>query len=63
MSIAIEELGRKRQPYPSMEAIYFVSATDVALSKIIEDFTGTRPKYAGAHIYFVSSMPLKKHQN
>ena len=53
--IAIESISKKRQPYPSLEAIYFVSPTEESLLRIINDFSGNRPHYAACHIFFISS--------
>lgn len=52
---AIESLNKKRQSFPSMEAIYFISPTEESLNRVIDDFSGPRPQYAAAHVFFISS--------
>jgi len=52
----IENLSKKRQPFPTMDAIYFVSPTNDSVDKIIEDYnTPHKPQYANAHLLFSSS--------
>jgi syntaxin-binding protein 1 len=58
MSLVVESIEKRRQPYPQLEAIYFLSPTEDSIERFIEDFTGTgikNPiKYAAAHLYFTS---------
>jgi syntaxin-binding protein 1 len=53
--LAIEDIRKRRQPYPSLDAIYFMSPTEVCVNRIIEDFSGPKAFYSGAHLYFISS--------
>jgi syntaxin-binding protein 1 len=55
LKAAIENLTKKRQAFPSIEAIYFISPTEETLNRVIDDFSGARPQYAAAHIFFISS--------
>ena len=59
--IVIEPLEKRRQPYHSLDAIYFVSPTSDVVSRIIEDFTRHRFNkqgytYAAAHIFFTGAL-------
>ena len=49
----VEKLHMSRQPFPEMEAIYFVSPTLEATRRIVSDFaTRGSPKYGNIHIFF-----------
>ncbi|KAI3636808.1 hypothetical protein MIR68_005075 [Amoeboaphelidium protococcarum] len=58
----IEALEKRRAPYDSMEAIYFVSPTLESVNRIIEDFTPSAKNnktghlYAAAHLFFTSAL-------
>lgn len=52
----IENLGKKRQPFPTLDAIYFVTPTADSIDKIIEDYNvPNKPTYGNAHLLFTSS--------
>lgn len=68
-TVVVESLERKRAPYPNLDAIYFVSATEESVKLMIDDFAKGKPPYAAAHIFFTSgsffSLPFvreKKHK-
>ncbi|KAJ3179292.1 vacuolar sorting protein VPS33/slp1 [Geranomyces variabilis] len=66
----VEDITRKRQPYPTKEAIYFISPTESSVQRLIDDFppTPTDKKeakkaaemgprmYAVGHVYFTSAL-------
>ena len=57
----VEPLEKRRQPYPSLEAIYFVTPTLESVNRIIEDFTRSKQNkdgrlYSGAHLFFTSAL-------
>ena len=53
----IENLAKKRQPFPTMDAIYFISPTKSSVDQVIEDFNvPNKPTYRYAHLLFTSSM-------
>lgn len=57
----VETLEKRRQPYPNLEAIYFVSPTIESVTRIIEDFTRNKYNrdgrlYYAAHLFFITSL-------
>ncbi|KAI9324087.1 Sec1-like protein [Zopfochytrium polystomum] len=42
----------KRQPFPDMEAIYFLSPVPESVEALIADYTNGRPPYARVHLFF-----------
>ncbi|KAI9189265.1 syntaxin binding protein 1 [Blastocladiella emersonii ATCC 22665] len=56
----VELITKKRQPYPNLEAIYFLSPTPEAIAHFIVDFCpggGKKPLYAAAHLFFLGVLP------
>ncbi|KAI8917070.1 Sec1-like protein [Powellomyces hirtus] len=66
----VEDITRKRQAYPSKEAIYFISPTEACVQRLIDDFPpppsntkeakkAEQPSkmYAVGHIFFTSALP------
>ncbi|XP_024521880.1 SNARE-interacting protein KEULE [Selaginella moellendorffii] len=52
----VEDLNKKRQPMPTLEAVYFVRATNESITKIISDMSGKFPLYKRAYIFLSSSL-------
>ncbi|KAH8551198.1 Sec1-like protein [Umbelopsis sp. PMI_123] len=52
----IENIERPRQPYPTLEAIYFLTPCKESVYRLIDDFTAKGPMYKGAHVHFTSSL-------
>jgi syntaxin-binding protein 1 len=57
----VESLERKRQPYPSQDAIYFISPTPESVDIVIQDFTVSRYNtsgqlYSNIHLFFTSAL-------
>ncbi len=50
----VEDISRRRTPHSSLEAIYFLTADEYTVSRLIEDYAGKQPMYAGAHVFFTS---------
>ncbi|KAI9223501.1 Sec1-like protein [Blastocladiella britannica] len=56
----VEMCTKKRQPYPNLEALYFLTPTPEAVQHFIIDFVpggGKKPLYAAAHLFFVGTLP------
>lgn len=58
ISVVVEDLSRKRQPYPSQDGIYFISPTQESIQAVITDYMRGNPPYAKAHLYFTSGNSL-----
>ena len=53
----VENLEIRRQPMPTMEAIYLVEPTESSIAKIKEDFADAdKCMYAAAHVYLTSHL-------
>ncbi|KAI5647363.1 hypothetical protein M9H77_33368 [Catharanthus roseus] len=53
----VEDLFRRRQPLPSMDAIYFMQPTRENVVMFLSDMSGREPLYKKAFVYFSSSVP------
>ena len=51
----IEFISKRRQPYPTMQAIYFLSPTSESISALIEDWR--KKHYREAFLYFSTEVP------
>ncbi|CAG8444162.1 14353_t:CDS:10 [Ambispora leptoticha] len=58
----VESLEKQRQPYPTLEAVYIISPTYEAITKVIEDFAKNTPLYAQANLFFTSGLDDKLFQ-
>ncbi|KAJ3183806.1 Syntaxin-binding protein 1 [Geranomyces variabilis] len=47
----------KRTPYPDKDAIYLITPTQECVATLIQDFSGSEPMYAGAHIFCIAALP------
>ncbi|KAM7275043.1 hypothetical protein ACFE04_016909 [Oxalis oulophora] len=54
----VEELFKRRQPLPSMDAIYFIQPSKENVVMILSDMSGREPLYRKAFIFF--SAPVAK---
>eukprot|EP01098_Paradermamoeba_levis_P015496 TRINITY_DN791_c0_g2_i5.p1 TRINITY_DN791_c0_g2~~TRINITY_DN791_c0_g2_i5.p1 ORF type:complete len:547 (-),score=201.85 TRINITY_DN791_c0_g2_i5:201-1841(-) len=53
----VEDITKSRQPFPQMDAIYFVTPNQDNVEAIIGDFTHAKgPRYARAHLFFTSHL-------
>ncbi|KAI3449129.1 hypothetical protein Pfo_005794 [Paulownia fortunei] len=53
----VEDLYRRRQPLPSMDAIYFIQPSKENIIMFLSDMSGREPLYRKAYIYFSSPVP------
>lgn len=49
----VENIERKRQAYPTLEAIYFLTPCRESILRLVDDFSRT-PTYKAAHVHFTS---------
>lgn len=50
----VENIEKKRQPYPSLEAIYFLTPCRESIYRLVDDFSTKPPTYKAAHVFFTS---------
>ncbi|XP_022719584.1 SNARE-interacting protein KEULE-like isoform X2 [Durio zibethinus] len=50
----VEDIYRRRQPLPSMDAIYFIQPTKENVTMFLSDMSGRTPLYKKAFVYFSS---------
>lgn len=50
----VEDLTKRREPLPSLEAIYLISPTKDSIDRLIADYT-TRNQYRCAHVFFTEA--------
>ncbi|CAK9154514.1 unnamed protein product [Ilex paraguariensis] len=53
----VEDLYRRRQPLPSMDAIYFIQPSKENVVMFLSDMSGREPLYKKAYVYFSSPIP------
>lgn len=54
----VEDIYKRRQPMPSMDAIYFIQPTKENIIMFLSDMSGRSPLYKRAFVYF--SSPISK---
>ncbi|KXS09653.1 Sec1-like protein [Gonapodya prolifera JEL478] len=57
----VESIERKRQPYPNMDAIYFIAPNRESVTRLAEDITAAKQMYAGGHVFFSGVLPDALH--
>lgn len=51
----VENIERQRQPYPTLDAVYFLTPCRESVLRLVDDFTAHKtPMYKAAHIHFTS---------
>ncbi|XP_028058175.1 SNARE-interacting protein KEULE isoform X2 [Camellia sinensis] len=53
----VEDIYRRRQPLPTMDAIYYIQPTKENVIMFLSDMSGRAPLYKKAFVFFSSSVP------
>ncbi|KAL3814916.1 hypothetical protein ACJIZ3_016184 [Penstemon smallii] len=53
----VEDLFRRRQPLPSLDAIYFIQPSKENVVMFLSDMSGREPLYKKAYVFFSSPVP------
>lgn len=51
----VEDLNKRREPLPALEAIYLMQPDEDGIERLVEDFDNARKMYRCAHVFFTAS--------
>ncbi|KAL3103438.1 hypothetical protein niasHS_002624 [Heterodera schachtii] len=52
----VEDLNKRREPLPALDAVYLISPTKESIDKLVRDFSGQN-LYKCAHVFFTEACP------
>ncbi|XP_071705895.1 SNARE-interacting protein KEULE-like [Rutidosis leptorrhynchoides] len=55
----VEIINMRRQPFPTMDAVYYIQPTKENVVTLVSDMGGKRPLYKAAYVYFSSPAPIE----
>ncbi|XP_022025686.1 SNARE-interacting protein KEULE isoform X1 [Helianthus annuus] len=53
----VEDINKRRQPLPTMDAVYYIQPTKENVRILLSDMAGRTPLYRDAYVFFSSSVP------